>query len=183
MWCTTAGYVWQVHFVHEANRYLLLRGVHSNNKKSHLPNSRITAQTRRALSTRPRFEPRKFATDIVDCRFLQRIWAERRRSRKTKKEWAEAGKGVVSCVPEWHKFLLVSAALAPQIPSDWLNRAFQSCVDQWECRDREAPPCGLMCLLSCCWKCVSSMKRERREAKHLVPRANKLYVPQLLGVK
>lgn len=53
-------------------------------KKSHLPNSRITAQTRRALSTSPRFEPKKFTKDIVDCRFLRRIMGRKKEKEKEK---------------------------------------------------------------------------------------------------
>lgn len=143
--------LWDVCYRHlidtvcEDSRFLLLRGVHRKKKKSHLPNSKITAQTRRTLSTRPPFEPNKFAKDIFDhitaagAVSIPAGWrSERGKKDGKEKETEGVEKRAVSCVPGWHKFFLVKAAIVPQIPSEWLNGAFQSCVGQWERRDREA---------------------------------------------
>lgn len=115
----------------------------SSEEKSHLPNSKITAQTRRALSMSPRLETNNFAKDIIDhitaAVSIPVGWCwECGQKDGKEKETEGVEKRAVSCVPGRHKFFLVRAAGAPQILSEWLNRAFQSCVGQWEGRDREA---------------------------------------------
>lgn len=69
------------------------------------------AQTRRALSRSPRFDPNKLASDITDhitvaCGLLGPAVRRREHGQNAgkeggkNKEWAELGKPAVSCLPE-----------------------------------------------------------------------------------